>query len=119
MSLNVVTVTIQIDQAPGDPIFPEGTFIFSPSGLMWPDLSSNPIVPVLIHGFLSTAGYASASLVASDNFTTGVLNWDVILNVQGLPTINFANMAVNFATGATQNLFTILQTSGWIPQAKP
>lgn len=123
---NVVNVTIQVDGAPGDPSAPEGNYVFTPSGVMWPDTSSNPIVPMVVHGQMianPTANppncLATVELVASDNFAASVLTWDVIINVRGMPTINVPNVPVNFSNGANQNIWTILQAAGWSPLSEP
>lgn len=128
MTVNMVTVNINIDGSAADTAGPEGNYIFSPAGVMWPDLSGNPITPMVQHSNLLTTGpangqpgtaTASVSLVASDNFAAGVLTWDVIINVRGMPTINVSNVPVNFANGATQSIWTILQSVGWTPIAQP
>jgi hypothetical protein len=124
MTVNMVTVTINIDGSPADTAGPEGNYVFSPAGVMWPDLSGNPLTPMVVHATLTTTlvpplATASVQLVASDNFAAGVLTWDVIINVRGMPTINVANVPVNFASGATQSIWTILQTAGWTPTVQP
>ena len=57
--------------------------------------------------------------IASDNFAAGVLTWDVIINVRGLPTVNMAAVPINFALGANQNIWTILSAAGWAPIVTP
>lgn len=126
MTVNVVNVTIQVDGSPADPSPPEGNYVFTPSGVMWPDTSSNPVVPMVVHGTLvgnvsvsPPISVATVQLVASDNFTAGVLTWDVIINVRGEPTVMVANVPVNFASGANQSIWSILQSAGWTPQPEP
>lgn len=126
MTASMVTVSIQVDGAPGDTLPPEGNYVFSPSGVLWPDTSGNAVAPQLQHGVLmpNTAvsppvATASVQLVASDNFTAGVLTWDVIINVRGMPTVNVQAVPVNFASGANQNIWTILQAAGWTPVQVP
>jgi hypothetical protein len=113
MSLNLVTVTITVQTAPTDTVPPEGNFVFSPNGVLWPGTAGSfPIAPQIQHGFL-TSGTASVSLVASDNFAAGVLNWDVIINVRGMPTINAPALVINHATGTTQSVWDILNSNGY------
>lgn len=115
---NVVSVTVTADVSPADTATAEGNVVAVPSGNMWPDTSNNPIVPMVVHGILAS-GTCTLSLVASDNFTAGVLNWDFIINIRGLPTINVARVPVNFASGATQSIWPILQAAGWTPVSQP
>ena len=124
MTVNMVTVTINVDGSPADSAGPEGNYIFSPSGVMWPDTSGNPVAPMVQHGAIAAApgtqaATASAQLVASDNYGPGVLTWDVIVNVRGLPTVNVPAVPVNYAAGATQSIWTILQATGWTPITQP
>lgn len=124
MTVNMVTVTIEVDGSPADVAGPEGNYVFSPSGVMWPDTSGAPIAPMLQHGSLTTdntakTGTATVQLVASDNYSAGVLAWDVIVNVRDLPTVNVPNVPVNFAAGATQTLWSILAAAGWTPTTMP
>jgi hypothetical protein len=118
MSLNLVTVTVAVQGGPSDATPPEGNFVFSPNGTMWPlTAGALPIDPAIQTGTL-TLGTASVQLVASDNFATGVLYWDVIINVRGLPTVNFPALPIIFATGASQSIWDILQLNGWIPTSQ-
>ncbi len=115
MSLHLVTVTVAVQGSPADTVLPEGTFVFSPNGILWDGTPGDtPIVPCIQQGHLVN-GTGSVQLVASDNFSTGVLNWDVIINVRGLPTINMSALPILFATGASQSIWDILQTNGWSP----
>lgn len=118
MTYNVVNVTVAADNSPADATTAEGNVVAVPSGVEWPDTSGNPIVPMVVHGTL-LAGTCTLALVASDNFAAGVLNWDFIINIRGLPTVNVASVPVNFASGATQNVWTILQAAGWTPVTQP
>lgn len=118
MTLNVVNVTVAADSSPADLVTAEGNVVAIPSGEMWPDTSSNPIVPMVVHGTL-VGGTCTIELVASDNFTTGVLTWDFIINLRGMPTINVPGCAVNFSGGANQSVWSILTAAGWTPISQP
>lgn len=123
MTVNVVNVTVAADTSAG--AVAEGNVVAVPSGTQWPDVSNNPIVPVVVHGTLgdglngATAGECILPLVASDNFAAGVLKWDFIINIRGLPTVSVAGCVVNFASGATQSVWSILTAAGWTPAAMP
>lgn len=119
MSLNVVTVTVAADASPADPTTAEGNVVAVPAGARWPDTSNDPIVPMVVHGTLNdgssvTPGACALSLVASDNFTAGVLDWTFIINIRGLPTVTYT-APVNFASGANQSVWSILSAAGWTP----
>lgn len=130
---NYVTVSITVQGSPVDMTAPEGTFVFSPNGTMWDGTpGDSPIVPSIQQGHL-ISGTGSVQLVASDNWSAGVLNWDVIINVRGMPTINFPtlpilynipswNPAVGHVPGfytytatPNQSIWDILTTNGWSP----
>jgi len=122
MALNMVTVTIAIQVGPNDSSA-EGTFIFSPNGVLWDGTPGDtPIVPAIQQGHLSN-GTGSVQLVASDNFSTGVLNWDVIINIRGMPTINFPALPILYTITVggvptatpNQSIWDILLTNGWSP----
>jgi hypothetical protein len=119
---NMVTVVIAASPSPADPvgITAEGNFIFSPNGTQWPGTpGSLPIVPMVQIGHL-TNGTGSVQLVATDNFTSNtILAWDIIINIRGLPTVNFPDVPVNFASGATQSVWDILNAAGWVPVSQP
>jgi hypothetical protein len=118
MTFNVVTVTIAannspVDSAAGD--YPEGNCVFSPNGILWPSTSGNvPIVPQIQTATLVN-GTASVQLVASDNFATNTLNWDVIINIRGLPTVNVQALPILYASGASQSIWDILLANDWEP----
>jgi hypothetical protein len=119
MTLNLVTVTVAATASPADASSVEGHYVFVPNGTEWPaTLGSLPIIPEIQTGFL-TLGTSSVQLVASDNFTAGVLNWDVILNIRGMPTINMSALPVLFASGASQSLWDIMIVNGYIPVNQP
>jgi hypothetical protein len=118
MTVNVVTVTVTADVSPADVTTAEGNVLAVPSGTMWPDTSSNPIVPMVVHSQLVN-GTCNLSLVATDNFAAGVLTWDFIINIRGIATINVPAVPVNFANGATQSVWAILQAAGWAPVNVP
>lgn len=123
MTYNVVNVTVAADPSPVDLSPAEGNVVAVPNGTLWPDTNANPIVPMVVHGTLgdglngAPAGGSSCiiELVASDNFSAGVLNWDFLINIRELPTINVSGVPVNFASGANQNVWAILATAGWTP----
>lgn len=119
MTFNVVNVVVAADASPADVgVFAEGNVVAVPSGAMWPDTNNVPIVPMVVHGTL-VSGTCTLGLVASDNFAAGVLTWDIIINIRGLPTVNVASCVINFASGATQSVWTILTAAGWTPPSVP
>jgi hypothetical protein len=119
MTISVVNVTIEATAAPYDATSVEGNFTFCPDGKLYPAVSGGgPIVPAIVHGSLVN-GAATAVLVATDNFGTNVLNWDCIINIRGLPTVKASNLTINFASGGTQDIWTILTNNGWTPVQKP
>lgn len=124
MTANMVSVTLVADASPADAAPAEGNIVAVPSGTMWPDASGNPIVPMVVNGTLgdsslNTPGACAIDLVASDNYAAGVLSWDFVINIRGLSTINVSGVAVNFASGGTQNIWTILAAAGWSPVSAP
>lgn len=114
MPLNVVTVTVAADSSPTDPTMAEGNVVAIPDGARWPDISGNPIVPMVVHGTLA-GGTCAIQLVASDNFGAGVLTWDFVINIRGFPTVKALNIPVNFTNGAVQSIWAILSAAGWTP----
>jgi hypothetical protein len=119
MTINVVNVTIEATSAPYDTTSVEGNYTFCPDGVMYPAVvGGGPIVPAIVHGTL-TNGSATVQLVASDNFGTNVLNWALIMNIRGMPTVKASNITINFSDGATQDIWTILTANGWSPVAIP
>jgi hypothetical protein len=121
MTANMVTVVIAASPSPADTgITAEGNYIFSPNGTQWPGTpGSLPVVPMIQQGHL-TNGTGSVQLLASDNFSSSViLSWDIIINIRGLPTVNFPDAPVNFALGATQSVWDILNNAGWVPISQP
>lgn len=118
MTVSIVNVTVAADNSPADLATAEGNVVAVPSGTMWPDASANPIVPMVVHGTLQ-GGTCTLQLVASDNFASGVLTWDIIINIRGLPTVNVPGVPVNFANGATQSVWAILTAAGWTPPPQP
>lgn len=119
MTINVVNVVVAADSSPADAgVFAEGNVVAVPSGAMWPDTNNVPIVPMAVHGTLAS-GTCTIELAASDSFAAGVLTWDIIINIRGMATVNVAGCVVNFANGATQSVWTILQAAGWTPLSAP
>jgi hypothetical protein len=125
MSTNTVLVTVAADVSPDDVAKAEGNVVAVPSGTEWPDTSSNPVVPAVVHGTLGdlqnggVAGEAIIELLASDNYSDGVLNWAFIINIRGLPTVSVADVPVNFSNGANQSIWDILTAAGWTPPSMP
>jgi hypothetical protein len=119
VTINVVTVTIEATSAPYDATPAEGNYSFCPDGVLYPAaVGGGPIVPEIVHGQL-VSGVASVELVASDNFGTNVLNWALIMNIRGMPTVKASNLTINFSDGATQDIWTILTNNGWNPVQIP
>lgn len=92
----------------------EGNFLFSPAGTLY-DSTTNTLVAAQIQQGLLANGVLTVTVLASDNFASGVLNWDVHIAVRSVPFIDVPNVTVNFAAGANQNLFTVLIANGWNP----
>lgn len=115
MTLNLVTVAMTSVNSPADTTVTEGHYCFVPSGLQWPSTDGmSAVVPSIVQGPFSTS--FSVQLVASDNFTTGVLTWNVLINIRGIPTINVPDVPIYFTDGANQNIYTILTANvGWTP----
>ena len=108
MTINVVNVTIEATAAPYDATSVEGNFTCCPDGKLYPAVSGGrPIVPAIVHGILI------------NGTATAVLNWDYIINIRGLPTVKASNLTINFASGGTQDIWTILTNNGWTPVQKP
>ena len=118
MTINTVNVVVAADNSPADLATAEGNVVAVPSGTEWPDTNNEPIVPMVVHGTLA-AGTCTLALVASDNFSAGVLFWDFIINIRGLPTVNVPGVAVNFSGGATQSVWALLSAAGWSPVQQP
>ncbi len=118
MPLNSVTVTaswLATGFATGQ--YPEGNYQFTASGTLM-DSSSIALVFPVFRGVLINGAFSQA-LLASDNFTAGFLTWDVLIRVQGMEVIDFRNFAINYSAGASQGLFGILQTAGWVAPSEP
>jgi hypothetical protein len=105
---NSVTVTASFGSSA------EGNYLFTASGTLVSDAAAAIITPV-IEGVLDTSGNLSVVLLASDNFGPGELTWNCFISVRGMSEINVRRFTVNFALGPSQNLFTILEASGWQP----
>lgn len=123
MTVNTVLVTVAASSSPADVAVAEGYVVAVPSGTEWPDASGNPVVPMVVHGSFGDglngagAGECIIRLAASDSYATGVLTWNFIINIRGLPTVNVADVPVNFANGASQNVWAALAAAGWTPVA--
>jgi hypothetical protein len=105
---NSVTVTASFGSSA------EGNYLFAASGTLMSDTNVAIVTPV-VEGVLDSSGNLSASLLASDNFGAGELTWNLFASVRGMSDISVQGFAVNFSLGASQNLFTILEASGWTP----
>lgn len=105
---NSVTVTANLGSAA------DGHYLFVASGTLMSD-SNVAIVTPVIEGVLDSTGSLSVSLLATDNFGAGELLWNCFITVRGMADVNVRRFAVNFAAGATQNLFDILKAAGWVP----
>lgn len=105
---NNVTVTANLGSSA------EGNYLFAASGTLMSDANVAIVTPV-IDGVIDTSGNLSVSLLASDNFGVGELTWNCFISVRGMSDINVQGFTVNFTAGASQNLFTILKASGWVP----
>ncbi len=112
MTTNTVTVTANFGAGA------EGHWLFAATGTLMDDTNIAIVTPV-ITGSLAPGGTGllSSSLLASDNFGTGELLWNVFLDIRGVSSVDFQDFTVNFSLGASQNLFTILRASGWTPLA--
>lgn len=107
---NTVTVTASFGSGA------EGHFLFAATGTLMSDANVAIVTPV-VEGNIDTSGNLTATLLASDNFGAGELKWNCFVNVRGMSDIVVRGFVVNFALGASQNLFTILEASGWAPLA--
>lgn len=115
MTFNMVTINVAANAAPNDVGYVEGNCVFSPNGLMWPTVGGQlPIVPQIQHTAMVN-GLATVQLVASDNFATNVLNWDVIINIRGMPTVVAEALPILFSVGAVQSIWDILIANDWAP----
>jgi hypothetical protein len=119
LTFNVVNVTVEADPSPVDAAPAEGNVVAAPDGVQWPDTNNNPIVPMVVTGYLNDgqngagANETIIQLVASDNFAAGVLTWDFIINIRSLPTVNVQGCVVDYSNGATQSVWAILSAAGW------
>jgi hypothetical protein len=75
--------------------------ISSPSSMYNQNASPNSGIPIL----------------ASDNYGSQELLWDIKILVSGADNIIASQIAINYQNGATQGLFQILSQSGWTPPA--
>lgn len=119
-ALNIVTVTASLPADPTtDPAtFPQGHYELVPTGMAYDADQHVMIVPVMKQGKF-TDGAISVPLVASDNFAAGVLTWDVHVELRGVENIDVPQVSINYTDGASQDLFTILSSAGWVPPSKP
>jgi hypothetical protein len=125
MSSNIVTVNVaMIDQAgyPG-----QGHWLFAATGSLMTS-SFVAIVAPVVDGNIDSNGQMAwineagnsvegAAILASDNYAAGDLYWNFFGRFAGMAAIHVTNMTINFANGASQNLFTILAANGWVPEA--
>lgn len=92
-----------------------GDFLFAASGDLITSTDIAIVTPV-VNGVLDATGNLSATLLASDNYGANDLNWNCFVRIQGLSRIYWTDFPVNFSSGASQNLFTILTAAGWVPE---
>ncbi len=123
---NIVTITATFANPQGN--IPGGTWLFAATGTLM-DSSYVAIVTPVVSGVLNASGELEwnnsatgvtgigAPLLASDNYESGALMWNFFGQFAGMPVIHATNVLVNYASGASQNLFTVLAASGWTPQS--
>jgi hypothetical protein len=125
MTNNLVTVNASMLDAAGNSA--QGHWLFAATGTLMTS-SYVAIVAPVVDGDIDATGQMNwineagntvegAQLLASDNFETGALYWNFFGDFQGMARIHVTGIPVNFALGATQNLFTILAANGWVPQS--
>lgn len=116
MTDNLVYVTGQWGDATVG--YGQGNYLFAATGTLITSAYTTITYPVM-DGILDAQGNlgspSGVPLLASDNYSAGVLNWNCFLRIQGQPLIHVTSFAVNFANGSSQPLFQILQTAGWTP----
>lgn len=117
MTFNAVTINGQFTNGT---IAGEGNFCIAAQGSFMDSPEIAIVTPVIIgqldsNGFLwnSITPGSGVSLLASDNFSVGALTWHFLIRVQGIPDIDVGEVPVNFSNGASQNLFTVLEATGW------
>lgn len=108
MSSNLVTVEAALG------LSGQGHWLFAATGTLMSDSQIAIVLPVQ-DGTLDPSGNLSVQLLASDNYSAGELLWNCFAQFQGFAAIHVSGFEVNFALGATQNLWTILETAGWTP----
>jgi hypothetical protein len=104
--------------------FGEGNFQFVASGDLMDDAQTSLTTPI-VRGQLDSTGSlwdgvtvgSGVSLLASSNFAVGYLTWNVYVQVRGEPVIEVNDVVVDYTLGATQGLFSILETAGWVATA--
>jgi hypothetical protein len=64
-------------------------------------------------GTLDDTGSFSVDLVASDDYTAGVLNWSFKIIVAGMTNIIADDIPILYSNGADQGLFEALDYAGW------
>lgn len=125
MTANLVTVNATLAGTSGDP--GQGHWLFAATGTLMSATYVAIVAPV-IDGSLDGNGQfqytnpdtgvisEGVPLLASDNFAAGDLLWNFFGSFSGMASIHVTNMIVNFASGASQNLWTILAANGWTPE---
>jgi len=122
MPLNFVTVTATWSDQGAVPKYAEGNYMFIAAGTLMSSSAVAIVIPVIQGQLAASTPSLSVSLLASDNFSVGPppqLVWDIHIAVKGIAAISVQNVAVNFSGGASQGLFTILTTAGWVPTPNP
>ena len=138
MSDNFVTVTAQWDD--GNPLTPSGSgnYEIVATGLLMESSAVAIVTPIILGqldslGSFSLLGISSPlayqnpnvepntgiPLLASDNFAEGEFLWNFKVVLQGAANIISSNVQINYALGATQGLFSILEAAGWTPTVPP
>ena len=124
MTSNVVTVNATLLDTAGIP--GQGHWLFAATGTLM-TASYVPIVAPVVDGDLDANRQMSwinesgivvegAAILASDNFAAGDLSWNFFGDFQGMARIHVTGMQINYSSGASQNLFTILAANGWTPK---
>lgn len=119
MPLNTVTVTATWSDHAAVPKYAEGNYMFIAAGTLMDSSSVAIVIPIIQGTLVAATPSLSVVLLASDNFTAGQLTWDIHVTVKGIAAITAQQVPVNFSSGASQGLFSILTTSGWTPGVNP
>jgi hypothetical protein len=113
-----------------------GSFEFLASGLLQDSSYLAIVTPIILGqldslGSLSPLGVSSPTsmynqnaspntgipILASDNYGSGELLWDVKIVIGGAANIIASQIAINYQSGAEQGLLGVLAAAGWTPPA--